>query len=138
MRSSFAAFRFALVGFVLPYAFVLNPSLLLLSKDGAVNLLHLLVSLPTVLVGVLFLAVGTTGYFRQRTGLGSRLLLFPAALLLILLPGLDVTQLAIKGIAMLAGGSVLWHNTRHVSTAPVPVGATGLLGIPAPKGESGA
>ena len=137
MRSSLAAFRFALVGFVLPYAFVLNPSLLLLSRDGGVNLLHLSVSLPTVLVGVLFLAVGTTGYFCRRVGLGPRTILFPAALLLILLPGLDVAQLAIKGIALLLGGSVLWRNVYRISTPVMPASTTGLLGITAAKGESG-
>ncbi|MCH8021593.1 TRAP transporter fused permease subunit, partial [candidate division KSB1 bacterium] len=34
MQTAFAAFRFALVGFALPYAFVLRPELLLLSPDG--------------------------------------------------------------------------------------------------------
>lgn len=118
MRSSLAAFRFALVGFVLPYAFVLNPSLLLLSKDGGVNLWHTLISLLTVLVGVLFLAVGTVGYFQRRTGVWSRFVLFPAALLLILLPGLDMTQLAIKGAVLLLGGWLLWRNARR---GPSPI-----------------
>ncbi|UCD52565.1 MAG: TRAP transporter fused permease subunit [Phycisphaerales bacterium] len=137
MRSSFAAFRFALVGFVLPYAFVLNPSLLLLSEDGGVNLLHILASLPTVLVGVLLLAVGTTGYFSRRTGLWPRFILFPAALVLILLPGLDVMQLATKGIAVLAGGSVLWRNARYVPTPAIAECMTGLLGTQTANGESG-
>ena len=34
MRTSFAAFRFALVGFTLPYMFVLRPELLMLGWDG--------------------------------------------------------------------------------------------------------
>jgi TRAP transporter 4TM/12TM fusion protein len=137
MRSSLAAFRFSLVGFVLPYAFVLNPSLLLLSKDGRINLFHTLVSLLAVLVGVLFLAVGTTGYFSKHTGVWPRLVLFPAALLLILLPGLDMMQVATKGMALLLGGSVLWLNARD-SLKPVIAGcAPELLGAQASNGESG-
>ena len=34
MATAFAAFRFALVGFALPYAFVLRPALLWLRADG--------------------------------------------------------------------------------------------------------
>jgi len=138
MRSSLAAFRFALVGFMLPYAFVLNPSLLLLAKDGSVDPIHVVVSLLAVLAGILFLAVATTGYFSKRMGVWFRLVLFPAAFVLILLPGLDSTQLAIKGVAMLAGGALLWLNVRHghllssstatASSAGVEPQATSLRG----------
>lgn len=122
MRSSFAAFRLALVGFVLPYAFVLNPSLLLLSHEGDVNWLHTLMSLLAVLPGVLFLAVGSAGYFRRRTGVWPRFILFPAALVLILMPGMDALQLSAKAAAVLVGGSLLWLNarsrwTRHATPA---------------------
>ena len=41
MRSCFAAFRFSLIGFVLPYAFVLDPSLLLSTKEKTCTAYHL-------------------------------------------------------------------------------------------------
>lgn len=138
MRSSLAAFRFALVGFVLPYAFVLNPSLLLLSKEGGVHLWHTLISLAAVLTGVLFLAVGTVGYFHRRTGIWPRLVLFPAALVLILLPGLDMTQLAIKGAALVAGAGLLWRNVRQALPPVAAACAPGTFAIQASGGHSGA
>ncbi len=129
MRSSLAAFRFSLVGFILPYAFVLNPSLLLLSRDGRVAPVHIVVSLLAVLAGILFLAVGTTGYFSERVRVWPRIVLFPTAMSLILLPGLDSTQLIIKGLALLIGAAMLWSNIRHkraISSSTVTVPHAGI------------
>ena len=120
MRTSFAAFRFALIGFVLPYAFVLNPSLVLLSKEGSVSLPYTGISLLAVVSGILFLAVGITGYFRRAMGYWSRFALFPAALSLIFLAGLDLYQVAIKAAAVAVGAGVLWLNARHAWHPALP------------------
>jgi TRAP transporter 4TM/12TM fusion protein len=133
MRTSFAAFRFALIGFVLPYAFVLNPSLVLLSKEGSVSLPYTGISLLAVVSGILFLAVGITGYFRRPMGHWSRFALFPAALSLILLAGLDLWQMAIKMAAVAVGAGVLWLNARHAWHPALP----GLLATQRSCGESG-
>jgi TRAP-type uncharacterized transport system fused permease subunit len=136
MRSGFAAFRFALVGFVLPYAFVLNPSLLLLSADGSPRVGHTLLSLLAVLIGVLFLAVSMAGHFQRRTGLLPRVILLPVALALILLPGASATQLALKAMAAVLGGGILWLNARG-ALPPVMTGCVpGLLGAQNPNGDS--
>jgi TRAP-type uncharacterized transport system fused permease subunit len=134
MRSSFAAFRFALIGFVLPYAFVLNPALLLLSKEGELEVGHTLLSVFAVLVGVLFLAVSMTGHFRRRTGWVPRILLFPAALALFLLPGTAGVQLAVKAAAAVLGGGILWLNARDAVTPATAGSVLGWLGAPSRKG----
>ena len=136
MRSGFAAFRFALVGFVLPYAFVLNPSLLLLSADGSPRVGHTLVSLLAVLIGVLFLAVSMAGHFQRRSGLLPRAILLPVALALILLPGAGAAQFAMKAMAAVLGGGILWLNARGALTPAMTGCVPGLLGTQNPNGDS--
>lgn len=138
MRSGFAAFRFALVGFVLPYAFVLNPSLLLLSADGNLRAGHTVVSLLAVLAGVLFLAVSMAGHFQRRTGPWPRVVLFPAALALILLPGAGTGQLVAKAIAGVLGGGILWLNAKTNALPALSGCVAGLLGAQGPGGDAGA
>ena len=136
MRSSFAAFRFALLGFVLPYAFVLNPSLLLLPTEGGVDFARIGVSLLTVLIGVLFMAVSMTGYLQKRVAFGLRFVLLLGALALILLPGLNATHLAIKVGAALLGAAVLWLNVRSSASPMVAQCVPGLMGVQASEGGS--
>ena len=87
LQTGWAAFRFALVGFALPFAFVLRPELLLLAPHGgtatwsAVGLNGL-----TALAGIAVLAMSVAGYGRRDLGLGGRLLLLPVAGLFLLLP----------------------------------------------------
>ena len=63
MKSAFAAFRFALTGFALPFAFVLRPELLMLTAENvaanpAIVAAHVLVTL----VGITGLAAAIAGY----------------------------------------------------------------------------
>jgi len=113
MRTSLAAFRFALVGFMLPYAFVLNPSLLLISTDGAGVAGPALKSLAFVLGGILYLAVSTVGYAFRPVRPLSRLALFIASFMLILIPGSDTLQLLCKGAAAVTGLIIICLNALH-------------------------
>lgn len=63
MRSGLAAFRFSLVGFVLPYMFVFRPELLLLSPTGeAPHMMTVLYAVIMAMFGIVALAAGTVGY----------------------------------------------------------------------------
>lgn len=87
LRSSMAAFRFALVGFVLPYLFVLRPALLMLEEAGtAASAGRVVLAMTISAVGLVPLAAALAGYFRQPLGGATRLLLLALALL-IMFPG---------------------------------------------------
>ena len=82
MRTGLAAFRFALVGFALPYAFVLHPELLLVSPDLASTVVNVLV----VFAGILPLAAAISGYGFAPLNAWQRAVLLVAALVLFLTP----------------------------------------------------
>ncbi|MDP2643324.1 MAG: TRAP transporter permease [Desulfobacterales bacterium] len=78
MKTGWTAWRFALVGFLLPYMFVYNTSLLLMGS--AVNIF---LAFLTAVIGVICLGAAIIGYFLEPTNAVERSVLFAAALLLI-------------------------------------------------------
>jgi TRAP transporter 4TM/12TM fusion protein len=96
MKTGFSAWKFSLAGFLLPYMFVYDNSLLLIG-----TLFDIVPAVFTSLVGIICLGGAIIGYFRNPTKLHERLLLFAAALLLIK-PGLttDVIGLFCAGLAI--------------------------------------
>jgi TRAP transporter 4TM/12TM fusion protein len=78
MKTGWTAWTFALAGFLLPYMFVYNNSLLLMGS--AMNVLF---SVLTSMIGVICLGAGVIGYVLKKTPAHERLLLFAAAVLLI-------------------------------------------------------
>lgn len=113
MESGLAAFRFALVGFALPYAFVLKPELLLLSSDGSsAGPFAVAMNLAVTLCGILPLAAGVTGFLFAPLQAWQRALLLLAALVLILTKSISIIfwpQLI--ALAVIAGLSALnWKN----------------------------
>jgi len=78
MKTGWTAWTFALAGFLLPYMFVYNNSLLLMG-----SVFPIIISIFTSLIGVICLGAGIIGYLLKATRLYERLLLFAAALLLI-------------------------------------------------------
>ena len=83
MRTAFAAFRFALVGFTLPFMFVFRPELLFLSADGStVGLFTALGAAAIVVVGIVPLAAGIAGYLRGPLPPALRAAVLVAAALL--------------------------------------------------------
>ena len=84
MQSGLAAFRFALIGFALPYCFVLNPELLLLSPyGGELAPSAVFAAVACTLLGIVPLAGGVTGQLRGNLHLLLRLLLLLASGLLL-------------------------------------------------------
>jgi len=67
MATAFAAFRFALVGFALPFAFVLKPEIIMLSADGSpAGFAAIAVHVVGALAGVILLAGGAAGFAFRR------------------------------------------------------------------------
>ena len=84
MQTSFAAFRFSLVGFTLPFMFVYRPALCLLAPEGgqltAFAIAHALLA---AIIGILALAAALAGYFRNSLSIVARVALFVSAALLL-------------------------------------------------------
>jgi TRAP-type uncharacterized transport system fused permease subunit len=132
MRTAWESFRFALVGFTLPYMFVYRPSLLLMDESGGAVTWS---DVPTVgfsiLVaglGIVALAIGLTGYFRTRVPLYQRGMAVVAAILA-LLPRVEVggrdlgLWVDLAGIGLLVALVVI--NTRAAKRQPEGVGSAG-------------
>ena len=80
MQTGVAAFRFALVGFALPYAFVLKPELLLLSSDGGTaGVFPVAVSILIAIFGIIALAASVSGYWFALLNFWERMGLLAAA-----------------------------------------------------------
>jgi len=97
MKTGFSAWTFALAGFLLPYMFVYNTSLLLMGSPADIVLAVL-----TSMIGIICLASGIIGYLFKETKLLERLLLFAAAFLLIK-PGIltDIIGLLCVGMVVI-------------------------------------
>jgi TRAP-type uncharacterized transport system fused permease subunit len=108
MQTGFAAFRFALVGFTLPYMFVLRPELLMLdAAGGAAPWTAVLAALVTALLGIVPFAAAISGHLFAPLGATQRAwLLVSAALLLIptervTVPGTSLPLAGAVGLAIL-------------------------------------
>jgi TRAP transporter 4TM/12TM fusion protein len=97
MKTGFAAWAFALAGFLLPYMFVYNNSLLLMGDP-----LDIGIAIFTACIGIVCLAAGIIGYLFKKTNILERAFLLVAAFLLIK-PGLitDIFGLLCVGFVLI-------------------------------------
>ena len=115
MPTAFAAFRFALVGFTLPYMFIYRPELLMLSPNGEpAGWLTMVIPLAIAVLGVTCFAAGIAGQLRNPLGVGLRVAVFAAAALL-LAPGPAVSLVGVSFpvfdvAGVLAFGGILTVN----------------------------
>ena len=110
MATGFAAFRFGLVGFALPYAFVLRPALLWLSESGGTpGVWTVFVNFSLTLIGTVILATAIAGYVFSRLSLWMRGILFVAALILFFAPT-GIQFVWIHGIVILASIAIFYFN----------------------------
>ncbi|HJN45876.1 MAG: TRAP transporter fused permease subunit [Vicinamibacterales bacterium] len=108
MPTSFAAFRFALVGFTLPYIFVYRPELLMLTATGeTAGPMAMLVPVAIGTLGVVCFASGITGQLRSALTASLRIAMFVAAALL-LAPGPTVSMASMPVPILDAAGVVLF------------------------------
>ena len=115
MPTALAAFKFALVGFTLPYMFIYRPELLMLTASGeTAGWLEMLLPVAIATLGVTCFAAGIAGQLRHPLGLGLRLAVFGAAALLLApgpslnLAGIGVPLFDVAGVALF--GAVLAAN----------------------------
>ncbi|TWU09409.1 Sialic acid TRAP transporter permease protein SiaT [Symmachiella macrocystis] len=84
MRTAFAAFRFSLIGFVLPYMFIYRPELLLMNINGGpANWGLVVVEVGIAVLGTVALAAGITGFMFQRFSDQTRMIALVSAVLLL-------------------------------------------------------
>lgn len=110
MKTALAAFRFAIVGFALPYAFVLRPELLWLNSDGGnPEIWVVLINLLLTLMGTVIFAASISGYVYTKFSLWERAILFISAILLFFSP-LVLSIIWIHAIAILASAGIIYYN----------------------------
>lgn len=114
MKCSFAAFRFALVGFTLPFIFVYRPELLLLTPgpEGR-DYVALIEALGAALAGIVAFAAAISAYLRAPLKVAQQVVLWISAALL-LAPGITVPVAGFAfpiqdftGLALLVGVAVM-------------------------------
>jgi TRAP transporter 4TM/12TM fusion protein len=113
--TAFAAFKFALVGFTLPFMFIYRPELLMLSPSGEpAGWLSMLIPVGIAVLGVTCFAAGIAGHLRNPLRLPLRIAVFVAAALLLapgpstVLAGVSIPLFDVVGIVLL--GSIVAAN----------------------------
>ena len=113
--TAFAAFKFALVGFTLPFMFIYRPELLMLSPSGEpAGWLSMLAPVGIAILGVTCFAAGIAGYLRNPLRLPLRIAVFAAAALLLapgpstVFAGVSVPLFDVVGVVLL--GSIVAAN----------------------------
>lgn len=110
MQTAFTAFRFALVGFALPYAFVLRPELLWISAEGGSPQLWIIfINLFWTLAGTVIFAASIAGYAFKSITWWERSIMFIAAGFLFFIPT-EFKFIWIHGITLLACVLLFYYN----------------------------
>jgi TRAP-type uncharacterized transport system fused permease subunit len=95
MATALAAFRFALVGFTLPFMFVFRPELLMLDPaSGPAPWQTIAYAVGVAALGITAFAAGLSGHLRHALGWGARCGMFVSAALL-LFPGRETLSAAL-------------------------------------------
>ncbi len=117
-ETSVAAFRFALVGFTLPYMFVYRPQLLMLSASGEpAALVEVALAVGLAVAGIVPLAAALAGYLFGVLAVWERSLLFLSAALslfpggFVFVGGRDVSITNLVGVGLVVAIAV-WRATR--------------------------
>lgn len=96
-KTGFVAFRLAVVGFVVPFIMIYNPSFLMIGEP--LQIIYIVIS---ALVGITFIAAGFIGFLRDRCNVFQRIM-FIAGGFLLLIPGVktDLIGLLILAVALI-------------------------------------
>ncbi|MBR9865010.1 MAG: TRAP transporter fused permease subunit [Rhodobacteraceae bacterium] len=118
MRTAFVAVRLALVGFVIPFIFVYEPSLLLIGEFDPVGFLRVCVALA---LAIWLLNTGLVGFAAERLTPASRVLRIAiAAGLVVQIPLLQYALILIAiGVLVLPGRIGTNGNGAAVSTSNI-------------------
>ena len=112
MKSALAAFRFASVGFALPFAFVFKPELLMLTKENeSAHWLMVVAVVAITLVAIVGLAASIAGFAFNHLRAPSRLVMLVLSLA-IFFTRLNGVELLIQLIAAVLVAGILILNFR--------------------------
>ena len=110
METGFAAFRFALVGFALPCAFVLRPELLILSPEGsAAGFFPVTANVLITVFGTIPLAASVTGYWFAPLNFWKRSILLLASMVFFL-THFQVWPQAVAFLIVVTIGFLNWRS----------------------------
>lgn len=114
-KTGFAAVKLALAGFLIPFMFIYNPELLLLSDMSVIGMVRIII---TSIIGIFALAISAEGFFFRNINIFSRIVAFASAVLLIDAGGLtDIIGLML--IVAVMGIEFFWrknHKTPEASS----------------------
>jgi TRAP transporter 4TM/12TM fusion protein len=96
MGTGIEAFRLGAAGFLVPFAFVYQPALLL---NG--TLLSVALSVAVTAVGIVFLAIGIVGFLGEPLSLSRRFVVLAAACLLVFPSGFGIVAGFLLGIGVM-------------------------------------
>jgi len=119
MASSLQAFRFALVGFTLPFMFVYRPALCLMDHAGSRPTVAAVVgAVAAAIIGITALAAGMAGFLGGRLGWPARIACFTAAACALVpdqwgIAGTGFSFIDLAGLVILAGVFVAGRNRRE-------------------------
>lgn len=119
MSAGVAALKIAMAGFLIPFVFILEPALLL--DDVEVG--SLVVTLATLLLGMIALASGFAGYLVATSTMAERVLLVGAGIALIY-PNVIVSIAGLAVLAVVVGVQYLRRRGDPSDTGAVEVAAT--------------
>jgi len=107
IKAGFSSVRFALIAFVVPYMFILNPELLIVAVD--VNPFTLIYYILTAIAGAVIIGMGSGGYALSRLNSISRLVLIVAGI------GLLDTQILTDFVAVIGIFASIKYSLRSKS-----------------------
>lgn len=108
MQTSFAAFRFSLVGFTLPFMFVYRPALCLMSSDGGPPLLgDVIYATLAAVLGIVALAAAMSGFLFHPLSWVARTILYTAAFCALFPDSLNLLGDHIQLLDVIGGGLLL-------------------------------
>jgi len=119
MRTAFSAFRFALVGFALPFAFVLKPELLMLTRDNqAAGPLMIAATVGITLIAIWGLSASIAGFASKKIGLPLRAALLLLSLTIFFTRWQGV-QLAVQLVAAVMIIGLLFWNAKSAGAEAI-------------------
>jgi len=119
MRTGWEACRFGWSAFIVPFLFVLSPTLLLIGPADAVAL-----AIVTAVLGIWLVSIAMVGYFMRRLSSGLRLVFGAAGLLSLIpagaFPGAAITDVVGAGLGAALIGREFWlQRARKMGTYPI-------------------
>ena len=125
MKTGWQAFRFALVGFTLPFIFVYRPELLMLTPEGGVaSLWSIAYATAIALFGIASFAASIAGFLFARVATAGRVA-FAVAAALLLAPGQGIEVFGLRIYVLDAGGLVLLASLALINWRARPVERVG-------------